>query len=151
MYQDYEYRASQALKGSEFRFIKIIYSIILLVAMAFGVQKIVAGEYVLGNLLLIATLINTLSPLTYFNFLQHKSPLDFYFLIQDGLIKYKLNIFSLSKSIPLDQVERISYADQLISIKFKNGKSQYIEANKIFGQEKQAELKSWIKKFSRKR
>jgi hypothetical protein len=105
----------------------------------------------MGNFFLIAALLNTLSPLTFFNFLGQKSPLDFYFLIQDNTIKYKLSIFSTAKTIQLDEIERIGYAEQTIAIKFKNGQSQYIEANKIFGKPKQDELKKWIKKFSRKK
>jgi hypothetical protein len=151
MNYEYEYRASQALQNKEFRFIKMIYSIIILGALAYGIKKIISGDYVMGNFFLIAALLNTLSPLTFFNFLGEKSPLDFYFLIHDKTIKYKLSIFSTAKTVQLDEVERIGYAEQTIAIKFKKGHSQYIEANKIFGKAKQEELKKWIKKFSRKR
>lgn len=151
MDQEYEYRASQALEGKEFRFIRIIYSLIIVAALGYGIKLIWAGEYALGNFFILAALFNTLSPLTYFNFLGQKSPLDFYFIITSGHIRYKLSIFSRARTIPLDALERIGYTDQTIAIKYNNGKSEYIDANKIFGKAKQEELKTWCKKFSRKR
>lgn len=148
MKYDYEYRASQALASKEFRYVKLIYSAIIAGVFAYGIKKISAGDHIMGIFFLVAALLNTLSPLTLFNFLGQKSPLDFYFLIQNGEIRFKLSTFSKAKTILIEDIERIGYAGQTIAIKYKNGKSEYIEANKIFGKPKQAELKEWINKFS---
>ena len=150
MAYQFEYRASSTLNSSEFKVIRLLYSFIILAAAVYGVMKLLSSDYILGGFLFLAALLNTLSPLTYFNFLGSRSPLDYYLLIDDKRVKYKMSNFTTSTTIPLNEITRIGYSEESLSLRLTDGTSKLIPVNKIFGKEKKTELEAWVKAYRRK-
>ncbi len=150
MANQFEYRASSTLNSSEFTVIRVLYSLIIVAAAVYGVIKLLSGDYVLGGFLLLAALLNTFSPLTYFNFLGSKSPLDYFLIIDEEQIRYKLSNFSTSTSIPFSEITRIGYSEESLSVRLTIGTFKLIPANKIFGKAKKSELEAWVKAYRKK-